>query len=313
MKNNIKDLILDTDILNEIDDQFALTYLICLLKKYKDYKLHAITIAPFDPSFYLKINDKNYAMIQSKLEAEKILEMLNYKCDVLIGCNDYIDYLGNNYNNIAVDRIIKTAKKVNKLKIIAIGCLTNIAFAILKQPDISSKLDITWLGGNSLDYISNVEFNLKQDSKAVNIVLQSDATITIIPARPVASSLILTKEIAKKYFYNKSKLGDYLYNLLVNFSLIDYKKRDICVGSTMWDISCVYDTFFRSYAIKQIKLNKFVKPIVYKTNIGLTIDDNLNWVKTNGSNVNMVVYMDPQKIMNNFVTTIRSELKKKNN
>lgn len=41
MKNNV---ILDTDMANEVDDQFALCYLV---KSLKDVNLGAITIAPF--------------------------------------------------------------------------------------------------------------------------------------------------------------------------------------------------------------------------------------------------------------------------
>lgn len=46
MKRNI---ILDTDMCNEIDDQFALVY---LLKSIDNFNLEAITIAPFFKSGY---------------------------------------------------------------------------------------------------------------------------------------------------------------------------------------------------------------------------------------------------------------------
>ncbi len=44
-----KKIILDTDMYNEIDDQFALTYLI---KSLDIFELEAITIAPFSKSGY---------------------------------------------------------------------------------------------------------------------------------------------------------------------------------------------------------------------------------------------------------------------
>ena len=44
-----KKIILDTDMFNEIDDQFALTY---LMKSLDVFDLEAITIAPFSKSGY---------------------------------------------------------------------------------------------------------------------------------------------------------------------------------------------------------------------------------------------------------------------
>ena len=44
-----KKIIVDTDMVNEIDDQFALTY---LMKSIDLFDLEAITIAPFSKSGY---------------------------------------------------------------------------------------------------------------------------------------------------------------------------------------------------------------------------------------------------------------------
>ena len=46
----MKDVILDTDLYNEIDDQFALAY---ILKSKDKIKLNAVTLAPFTKKNFL--------------------------------------------------------------------------------------------------------------------------------------------------------------------------------------------------------------------------------------------------------------------
>ena len=60
----MKDVILDTDLYNEIDDQFALAY---ILKSKDKIKLNAVTLAPFtkenfDPNSSI---DKSYEVAKN--------------------------------------------------------------------------------------------------------------------------------------------------------------------------------------------------------------------------------------------------------
>ena len=45
------------------------------------------------------------------------------------------------------------------LYVLAIGAITNVASAILKNPDIIDRIVIVWLGGNALHWPENKEFN----------------------------------------------------------------------------------------------------------------------------------------------------------
>ena len=60
--------------------------------------------------------------------------------------------------------------KNTKTYIIAIGAITNIAMAIIKEPKIVDKIEIVWLGGHSLSNNDNIEFNFRQDIDAVRTV-----------------------------------------------------------------------------------------------------------------------------------------------
>ena len=52
------------------------------------------------------------------------------------------------------------------LYVLAIGAITNVASAILKNPEIIDRIVIVWLGGNALHWPENKEFNLYQDVAA---------------------------------------------------------------------------------------------------------------------------------------------------
>lgn len=69
-----KKVILDTDMYNEIDDQFALTYLI---KSLDVFDLQAITIAPFSESGYAKTDSIQEGTEKSYETTLKILDMLD--------------------------------------------------------------------------------------------------------------------------------------------------------------------------------------------------------------------------------------------
>ena len=261
----MKNLILDTDILNEMDDQFAIAYLIWYLKQYKnEYSLEAITVAPFDPSKYLKTNDKKQAMILAKKEIEKIFNLTNFKCPIYLGSDKYLNETADR-NFEAVDKIIEIVKSSNnKVTILGIACATNIAMTIQKCPEIADKLEIVWLGGNSLAFPDNNEFNLLQDSKAVNIILNSKAKLTIIPARSVSSALFLSKEVSEKFILPNGSIGKYLHNLIVDFA-----KNRKGAGRRVWDIACIYELFNHDYAMEKLKIESFRSPIVYWVRIGV--------------------------------------------
>ena len=101
-------VILDTDISNEIDDQFALAYLI---KSLKGINLQAITIAPFEKSGYSKVKSIEEGLDLSFETAGKILDMLGveeYKNKMFKGATKY--FFQSKEQNPAVEKIIATAR-----------------------------------------------------------------------------------------------------------------------------------------------------------------------------------------------------------
>ena len=222
-------VILDTDTYNECDDQFALAY---LLKSQERFNIEAITVAPYHHDNNISIiegNEKSYN------EIIKICKYLNFDTTnkVYKGSEDYLQ---NNYNETtkAVEKIIEIALKNEKTYILSIGAITNIAIAILKEPKIIDRIEIIWLGGNSLLQNKNDEFNFRQDIKAVKTIFESNAKLTIIPCKNVASNLITSIYELEHFLKGKNELCDYLCQRFYNDGVHRIQERRV-----IWDISVI--------------------------------------------------------------------------
>ena len=227
--NKTVNVILDTDIYNECDDQFALSY---LLKSQNKFNIEAITIAPYHHDNNISIQegiDKSYN------EVIKICNWLNfdYTNKVFKGS---IDYIVNDYkeDSDAVNKIIEIANENDKTYILSIGAITNVALAIKKEPKIINNIEIIWLGGNSFLNYDNKEFNFKQDIQAVKIVFESKVKLTIIPCKNVASNLRTSIYELEHFLKGKSELCDYLCKRFYNDGVHGIQERRV-----IWDISVI--------------------------------------------------------------------------
>lgn len=222
----MKNIILDTDLYNEIDDQIALAY---VLKSNDTLNLEAVTIAPFTKGEYnAKTSiDKSYEV------AKKIFKMCNEENDEIIfkGATEYFTN-DSDQTNDAVNKIIEIAKKNDKTYILSIGCITNIALAIKKEPSIIKKIEVIWLGTNFL-FMKNNDFNFRQDVEAVRYVFDSKVKITIIPTYPVSYGLMISKYELESRIRNANELCNYFCDIFTD----DYGTEEI--RRVIWDISVV--------------------------------------------------------------------------
>lgn len=234
-----KKVILDTDMYNEIDDQFALTYLI---KSLDVFDLEAITIAPFLKSGYAKTTNIEDGINKSYDTTLKLLGLLNkdeYKEKVYKGSLRFLN--DEPEDSEAVNKIIEIASNNEKTTIIAIGAITNIANAILKEPSIINKIKVVWLGGNSFLTEDNSEFNFRQDIKAVQTVFNSNVQLVVIPCRNVASNLSVTIYELEHYLSEDNEINNYLKEIFINCkkAFMHEKSDEIGSSKVLWDLSAV--------------------------------------------------------------------------
>lgn len=234
-----KKIILDTDMFNEIDDQFALVY---LMKSLNMFDLKAITIAPFLKSGYSPaktIEEGTEKSYETTLHILDLLEKSEYKNIVFKGATKYMKDSAE--DNAATSKIIEIAKDNEKTTILAIGAITNVALAIKKAPEIISKIKVVWLGGNSFLTNNNDEFNFRQDIKAVQTVFDSGVELVVIPCRNVASHLSTTIYELEHYLQEDSELNRYLCDIFRKCKkpFIKEPKDEIGMSKTLWDLSAI--------------------------------------------------------------------------
>ena len=201
------DVVLDTDAYNEIDDQFAIAY---LLKNSDKADTKAIYAAPF-------LNGKSTGpkdgMEKSYDEILKLLGFMNIEKEVFRGSENYLPDENTPVDSPAARDLAQRANNYspeNPLYVVAIGAITNVASAILMNPKVAENTVVVWLGGHALHYHDTAEFNMKQDIAAARVIYKSGVPYVQLPCCGVVTDFRLSKEELEYWFKGKSELATYL-------------------------------------------------------------------------------------------------------
>ncbi|WP_429976038.1 nucleoside hydrolase [Enterococcus sp. DIV0086] len=138
-------------------------------------------------------------------------------------------------NKHAVDFIIEMVSKFpNEIEIAIIGPATNIALAIMKEPEIMSKVKQFFIMGTSGFALGNAstmaEFNVYADAESYVPLLRSSVPKTIIGFDVCIENTFEEEDI--KRLYEKSNLGKFLVDC--NSTLIQYNHKRM--GCKLLDI-----------------------------------------------------------------------------
>jgi hypothetical protein len=100
----------------------------------------------------------------------------------------------------AVDFIVKEAmkKRDQPLVLLPVGKLTNVALALEKKPSIARKVRIVWLGSN---YPDPGEYNLENDTAALNYILKTKVPFEMVTVRYGQSSGTADVKVRRKEIY----------------------------------------------------------------------------------------------------------------
>ena len=183
------DIVIDSDAYNEIDDQYAISYALHVPEK---INVKAIYAAPF---FNERSSGPADGMEKSFQEILKLLQLSEMEVPVFRGSEEYLHDEKTPIFSTAASDLAKRAMNYsseNPLYVIAIAAITNIASALLMQPSIADRIVIVWLGGNSLEFPDNREFNCMQDVTAARVVFQSGAPLIILPCMGVVSAFTIS-------------------------------------------------------------------------------------------------------------------------
>jgi inosine-uridine nucleoside N-ribohydrolase len=142
----------------------------------------------------------------------------------------------------AADRLIELAHRGaddDPLYVLAIGCLTNVASALLIDPAIAERIVVVWTAGfPSYAPFVNHAFNLEQDRFAVEVVFGSGVPLVYLPGYHVGAQLRLSLPEAERHVSGRGALGDYLHELFTNNPLWPLAGLDASrsLSWVIWDL-----------------------------------------------------------------------------
>ena len=204
------DVVLDTDTFNEIDDQFAIAY---MLKSKEKLNVKGICAAPFYNSNSDSPKDGMEKSYNEILKLLRLMDESDMEGYVFKGSDAYLTDEKTPVISDAAKFLVELANQYSESKplyIVSIGAITNVASAILTDPSIVDKIVIVWLGGHSLEYCDTKEFNMMQDIAAARVIFGCGAPLVQIPCMGVVDSFRISKPELEFWLKGKNKIADYL-------------------------------------------------------------------------------------------------------
>ena len=225
-------MVLDTDTYNEIDDQFAVVY--ALLSQEK-LDVEALYAAPFTNR---ETTDPADGMEKSYQEILRLLDRLEVAPEgyVFRGSTDYLsDWEHPVESEAALDLVDRALESHDDpLYVVAIGAITNVASAILIEPEIIEHIVVVWLGGQPLYWPRARHFNLGQDLYASRLLFDCGVPLVHVPCDTVASHLLTSVPEMAQYVRGQGAIGDYLFEIFQA-----YVEAHAALSKEIWDISTI--------------------------------------------------------------------------
>ena len=223
-------VIIDTDAANEIDDQFALAW---ALLSPSQLDVVAVYAEPFSfahrqqeymaqhgaPADAAPFNPPAVGMERSFHEILTVYGKLGLDAQgkVYRGSTGYLPSASQAVPSEAAEHLVATARAhqgSEPLYVVALGCVTNIASALLMAPDIAEKIVVVWTAGfPSHAPQANLAFNLEQDLFASQHLLDSGVPHVYLPGYHVGAQLRLSLPDMERYVQGQGPMGDYLHQL----------------------------------------------------------------------------------------------------
>ena len=161
---------------------------------------------------------------------------------VFRGSAGYLKNFDSPWHSQAVEHLIRVARASppdDPLYVVAIGCLTNIASALLLAPDIAERIVVVWTAGYpSSAAHTNFAFNLEQDMLASQWLFDSGVPLVYLPGYQVGAQLRLSLPEMERYVQGKGAIGDYLHQLFTHNPLWDFVGIDSFYAHSwvIWDV-----------------------------------------------------------------------------
>ncbi|MEP1538156.1 MAG: nucleoside hydrolase [Paracoccaceae bacterium] len=149
---------------------------------------------------------------------------MSHQGRVFKGADRYMQSPDDIVESDAVETIIRLARTGDgPLYIAAMGCVTNIASALLKAPDIIDRIVVIWTSAypSSAPHCNRPSLNLVQDTHASRLIFDCGVPHIYLPGYHVGAQLKISRPEMAQFVKGQGAIGDYLNHLYTNNPLHD--------------------------------------------------------------------------------------------
>lgn len=254
-------IVIDTDLTNEIDDEFALVYALR-----SELNIRGVYAAPYSLSpqlvaggavSELALNNYRETLAEFELDLDAIETRLpapgvqrafdaaedlvalvggSHPTDgIFVGADRFLENKDDAILSDAAQHLIALLRDNERVIVVANAALTNIASVVNTAPELSGKMTVIWTGAYPSYWpYENASFNLAQDPDAVRVVFESDAEVIYIPGYFVAEKLVTNLPEIEEKLLGKGPDADKLYWLYEDHPLFGSHDTKTKV---LWDLA----------------------------------------------------------------------------
>ena len=235
-------VILDADTGNEVDDAYALTR--ALIEP--SWNVLALNATQWQTSHWtIEDSMENSYRLNSMILSHLDLDIPNKRG----GAARMYDWGDQAQHSAAAYEIIKQAQAMpegEKLTVIALGALTNVASAVYIEPSIESKMHVYWLG-TTYDFDQGIlqkrDFNCVMDIQAIDFMLHSSVEMSIMPVS-VASAMKFYWDETERELKGKHPISDFMLDRW--YTHLDSGRKE----RTIWDLALISVMLFPEWGEK---------------------------------------------------------------
>lgn len=264
-------VILSTDVGNEIDDQWAVVYLLAnpAFNVLGIVSAHAPTVP--DPSAHY-----TYRVLVDVVENH--MKMAVHP-PLFEGSSVPLENSLSPQANAGVDFIVESSRsfsKDNRLDVLTIGAATDVASAILEDPGIVDRIRVVAMGFKSWP-AGGDEYNVANDVKAWQVILRSRAPVVIGCGQVCQATLALTPAQAKALVADHGPIGAWLWNEYEAWYFRNVKplrQNDFSKPWVIWDLITL------AYTEGLTEQEPVPRPVLEDTMVfgHVKTDDTITWI-----------------------------------